>query len=176
MDATRLSYEESCRRLQPAILDKGVIPPVPGRVPRYDDEIPGVSIFRMLLGADLNLSNLSLPRTFFGRSELNGTSLKNTDLTESNLCWNDFIDVDFSGALLCGADLRASNFERVNFAGADLRGADMRQSSFDNCLFEHAVLNGAVLTHAQGKKLLFSEAQRSTISWINDDGPEPGGG
>jgi uncharacterized protein YjbI with pentapeptide repeats len=176
MGATRLSYEDSCKRLQPEILDAGVIPPAPGGVPRYDDESPGVSIFRMLLGADMDLSNLTLPRTFFGRSELSGTSFRNTDLTESNLCWNDFINVDFTGAVLSGADLRASNFEKVNFKGANLQGADMRRSSFTNCLFEHAVLDGAVLTNAQGKKMPLSGAQRLTISWTDDDGPEPDGG
>jgi uncharacterized protein YjbI with pentapeptide repeats len=130
----------------------------------------------MLLGAEVDLSNLTLPRTFFGRSELNGTVLRNTDLTESNLCWNDFNNVDFSYAVLTGADLRASNFEGVNFTAANLERADMRRSSFKNCRFDNAVLKGAVLTHAQGKKLSLSEAQRASISWATDDGPEPDGG
>ena len=66
------------------MLDEGTIPPIPPATPQYDDETPGVSIFRMLLGTELDLANLTLPRTFFGRSELNGTVLRNTDLTESS--------------------------------------------------------------------------------------------
>lgn len=176
MAEARLSYEESCRRLQPALLDEGAIPPIPERVPRHDDEVSGVSIFRMLLGADVDLSNLTLPRTFFGRSELNGTALRNTDLTESNLCWNDFNKVDFSRAVLAGADLRASNFEQADFTAANLERADLRRSRFNKCRFDDAVLKGAVMTHAQGKKLSLSEAQRASIAWTSDDGPEPEGG
>jgi uncharacterized protein YjbI with pentapeptide repeats len=176
MADARLSYEESCQRLRPVVLKEGAIPPIPSQMPRYDDETLGVSIFRMLLSAEVDLSNLTLPRTFFGRSELNGTVLRNTDLTESNLCWNDFNNVDFSHAVLTGADLRASNFEGVNFTAANLERADMRRSWFKNCRFDHALLKGAVVTHAQGKKLSLSEAQRASISWTGDDGPEPDGG
>ena len=176
MAEARLTYEESCRRLQPVVLDEGMVPPIPRQTPRYDDESPGVSIFRMLLTDEVDLSNLTLPRTFFGRSELKGTVLRNTDLAESNLCWNDFKDVDFSHAVLTGADLRASNFEAVNFTAANLERADMRRSQFKNCRFDDAVLKGAVLTHAQGKKLSLSKAQRASITWTNDDGPEPDGG
>jgi BTB/POZ domain-containing protein KCTD9 len=176
MTHARLSYEESCRRLQPLVLDEGEIPPIPAAVPQYDDETLGVGIFRMVVGAELDLSNLTLPRTFFGRSELNGTVLRNTDLTESNLCWNDFNKVDFSHAVLVGADLRASHFDGVNFTAANLERADMRRSWFNNCRFDDAVLKGTVLTHAQGKKLSLSEVQRASISWTSDDGPEPEGG
>ena len=176
MAEPRLSYEESCRRLQPAVLDDGMIPPIPKQMPRYDDETPGVSIFRTRLGAEVDFSNLTLPRTFFGRSELNSTAFRNADLTESNLCWNDFINVDFSHAVLTGADLRASNFDAVNFSAANLEGADMRRSSFSNCRFSDAVLKGAVLTNAQGKTLSLSEAQRASIQWTSDEGAEPDGG
>lgn len=56
-------------------------------------------------------SGLTLPRAYFGRSDINNASLFNTDLHESNLCWNDFTDVDFGESDLSQSDLRASVFE-----------------------------------------------------------------
>ena len=177
MTHQKLGYEDSCRRLQPDYIDPGTIPPMPRRLPRHDDPEPlGVSFFRTFVGEGEDLSNLTLPRTFFGRSEINDAAFRNTDLTESNLCWNDFIDVDLTGAVLARSDLRASQFLRVRFDGADLRGADMRRSSFINCRFETARLDGAVLTRKQGQRMSLSEEQRAVIAWTNDDGPEPGGG
>jgi BTB/POZ domain-containing protein KCTD9 len=174
--ATRKNYEASCLRLQPDYLEPGNIPPVPDHMPQYDDEDPlGVNFFRMMLDAD-DLSSLSLPRTFFGRSEFTNVSFHNTDLSESNLCWNDFIGTDFSSALLVRSDLRASSFSNTSFNSADLSGADLRQSSFDGCDFFDARMLGAALTVAQGAKLSLSHQQRSEISWADNDGPEPGGG
>jgi len=70
---SRLSYEDSCRALQSRkIIDPGDIPPLPPRPPRYDDEVLGVSFFRTEL-ADTKLEHLTLPHTFFGRSEIRGS-------------------------------------------------------------------------------------------------------
>jgi uncharacterized protein YjbI with pentapeptide repeats len=116
----RLDYETSCRQLNELGFDDcEPAPPIPDRKPRYDDEEPlGVSFFRSRVGGDL--SGLTLPRTFFGRSEVNAASFHGTDLRESTLCWNDFVDVDFSYAVLSNSDLRAAVFERVLFVHADL--------------------------------------------------------
>ena len=176
MPTSRLSYENSCRRLQESYLEPGVVPPTPDRVPQADDENLGVSFFRTFVGEGDNLGNLTLPRTFFGRSEINDASFQNTDFTESNLCWNDFTDVDFTNAILARSDLRASVFDRVKFVSADLTNADLRQSSFTNCEFTDALMAGAVLTQLQGEKLLLSSKQRADIAWTTDDGPEPSGG
>src|SRR5262249_38818910 len=101
----RLSYEESCKLLQrhgyPDAGAEGAIPPVPDHRPQGDDEEPlGVCFFRTFVGQDIeqgdddeshrNLENLTLPRTFFGKSHIQYVSFKNTDLSESTLCWNDF--------------------------------------------------------------------------------------
>lgn len=171
------SYVESCRRLQAlSLLDGGEPPPVPDRMPRYDDGDPwGVRFFRALVN-EIDLSNLTLPRTYFGRCEISRISFRNTDLTESNLCWNDFLDVDFSTAALVRCDLRSSRFDRVKFIGADLRAADMRRSWFNACTFDGAIIDGAVLTRTQASRMAFSEAQRSVIDWRDEDGPEPDGG
>ena len=128
----------------------------------------------MMVGDDL--SNLTLPRTFFGRSEINGATFRNTDLAESNLCWNDFIDVDFTNAVLAKSDLRAALFSNVKFVSTDLSNADLRQSTFKNCDFTNAWMNGAILTHDQTAVLGLSEEQRANIAWASDDGPEPAGG
>ncbi|UXU86030.1 pentapeptide repeat-containing protein [Burkholderia sp. S-53] len=169
----RLSYEESCRRLQERHLEPGSVPPMPDRLPQADDERLGVSFFRTFLGDGENISNLTLPRTFFGRSEINDVRFCNTDLTESNLCWNDFIDVDFAEAVLARSDLRASLFERVRFTGADLSHADLRGSTFVRCDFSQAVMTGVVMTRTQGTTLDLSAAQRQEIAWTDDEGAEP---
>ena len=125
----RLSYEESCRLLHRlGCLDEPV-PPLPARRPRHDDEEPlGVSFFRTFLG-EVDLENLTLPRTFFGRSEVGPMSFRNTDLSESTLCWCDLNGVDFTDCDLSESDLRASRFNNVKFARAALRNADLRHST-----------------------------------------------
>lgn len=177
MTTHRLDYAASCRRLQPKYLDEGAVPPQPIRRPAYDDEDPlGISFFRTLVGEGDDLSNLTLPRTFFGKSEVSKVSFRNTDFSESTLCWNDFIEVDFSGASLPHSDLRAALFDRCDFSGTDLRGADLRISTFADCVFEGARMDRAILTRQQGASLPLSDDQRSTIAWTDDDGPAPGGG
>jgi uncharacterized protein YjbI with pentapeptide repeats len=149
---------------------------MPDHIPRHDDGEPwGVNFFRLLI-RDQVLSNLTLPRTYFGRSEINGFSFQNTDLTESNLCWNDFLNVDFSRAVLARCDLRSSQFDRVRFSGADLRAADMRRSWFSACVFDDAIMQGAVLTRAQSAQIPLSNKQKISIDWRDEDGPEPDGG
>ena len=174
--AVRLDYEASCKRLHElGWPDSEPAPPIPQRKPRYDDdETLGVSFFRTRVVGDL--SDLTLPRTFFGRSEIKGASFRGTDLRESRLCWNDFIDVDFSETILSDADLRASLFERVSFAGTDLRFADLRRSTFTNCVFDRASMKGTILTRRLGKTLALSGSQLSEINWTDDDGEEPVGG
>lgn len=178
MPNPRLSYKESCGVLRErGLLDGDEVPPMPDHLPQYDDPEPlGVNFFRTFVGEGDKFDDLSLPRTFFGRSEINDASFKNTDLTESNLCWNDFINVDFSEAILARSDMRASQFENVQFVRADLRGADMRQSDYVGCRFDDALMDGAVLTHDQRDQIELSDAQRAVIDGRDEDGPEPGGG
>jgi len=172
----RLPYAESCRVLQDAgLLDAGTIPPLPPRPPRHDDEVLGVEFFRTQF-ADSKLENLTLPRTFFGRSEIRAVSFRRTDLSESTMCWNEFIDVDFSSADLRRADLRASTFERVVFDGADLTDADLRRSTFNGCSWKGATLARAKLTNAAARTISLSSDQRGELDLQGTDGPEPGGG
>jgi len=177
MPNPRLSYEESCRRLQKDYLGEGVIPPLPDRLPRSDDKEPlGVSFFRTFIGEGDDLSNLFLPHTFFGRSEVNNAIFRNTDFSESNLCWNDFIDADFTDAVLARSDMRASVFKRVKFVGADLRRADLRRSTFQDCAFDGALMEGVVVTRNQRASLGLSKSQIDEVAWTDDEGGEPDGG
>jgi len=173
----RLPYEESCRQLQKAgHLDQGPIPPIPNHLPQYDDPEPlGVNFFRTRLEND-KLENMTLRRTFFGRSEVVGVSFKNSDLSQSNLCWNDFTEVDFSNASLESSDLRASLFAKVLFNHTDLKKADLRRSRFESCAFDNADLTGAIAHNRQKHELNLAEAQLRQVAWTNDDGEEPGGG
>ena len=176
--APRLSYELSCNRLRELKLLADDDPaPIPDRLPRHDDEEPlGVNVFRTRLMGDLDLSDLSLPRTFFGRSEINGVSLRNSDLHESNLCWNDFVGADFTGADLSRSDMRSSIFKGVRFVATNLEEADLRRSTFTDCVFEGAVMRGSTLTPQQGETMLLTETQRREIKWVDEDGPQPDGG
>jgi uncharacterized protein YjbI with pentapeptide repeats len=172
----RLSYDESCRALQrEKLIDQGDIPPFPKRPPRYDDEVLGASFFRTML-ADAKLEHLTLPRTFFGRSEIRAASFQNTDLSESTANWNDFEDVNFSSADLSRCDLRGCVLRRVRFIGARLAGADFRHCSFTDCDFTGADLAGAKFTRKAGARLHLSSEQQGVIDWQADDGKEPEGG
>src|SRR5262249_50816582 len=143
---------------------------------KYDDEEPlGINIFRTAIGDD-KLENLTLSRTFFGRSEIRNVSFRGSDLSESTFCWNDFIAVDFSNCDLSRSDLRAALFEDVKFVGADLNGCDLRRSDFLKCDFSNANLQKAKLTTEQMGKLNLSTGQREQVDWQEDDGEEPDGG
>lgn len=160
---SRLTYLDSCAALAALGLIESEPPPLPGKMPAYDDEEPlGVSFFRMKLEA-LDLSNMTLPRTFFSRSLFSQCSWAGSELAESNLCWNDFTGCDFSKAVLANADLRASNFTNCRFDGADLRGADLRHSDFESCSFKGTVLVGARVKQSQLPDLRLDSAHQASL-------------
>lgn len=172
----RLCYEDSWRELQRLqLVGPGAVPSQPRNPPRHDDETPGVSFFRAML-ADAKLERLTLPRTFFGRSEIRDTSFRDSDLSESTANWNDFINVNFSRADLARSDLRACLFERVRFVGASLVGVDFRYCGFRHCDFTDADVTDVRLTVKAGTALRLSDEQRSVIDWQAEDGEEPAGG
>ncbi len=159
----RKSYEESLR-----VLEKDY-----GSFVSVSD---GVEFFRTFVGDGDDLGSLTLPRTFFGRSEINDCSFVNTDLSDSTMCWNDFISVDFSDADLTNADMRASLYQKVKFVRADLKGADFRHSSFEDCDFTEAGLDFARVTEDQIAAMGLSSHQVEAINVESDPGPEPKGG
>lgn len=144
------------------------------RPPSALDEVGGLTFFRTRCEGDY--SALTLPRTFFGRSLIEKASFANTDLSESVLCWNDFVDVNFEGASLSGADLRAAVFTRCRFAGADLRKADLRGARLVKCVVDGALVDGAVVEiEAQWLELL-TEQQLAGMKVDDEPGEEPPGG
>jgi uncharacterized protein YjbI with pentapeptide repeats len=161
----------SFRKLAP-----GIVPRLPSKRPDHDDHgLFGIRLFRTLM-KDKILENLTLPRTFFGRSEIRNVSFAGTDFSESTLCWNDFVWVDFTSCDLCECDMRAAVFDSVKFSGANLNQSDLRRSDFKDCDFSDARLQGAQLTKSQGLRLNLSSQQRQEIDWQALDGEEPGGG
>lgn len=178
-----ISYEESYRVLQErGHFPEKDAPPLPPQLPGVQDEGPlGISFFRTLVGEEEpglveDMGNMTLPRTFFGRTEVRQTSFKNTDLSESCLCWNDFIEVDFTKARLSGSDLRCSFYDHALFVQADLSGADLRRATFEACDFTGASMNGVKLTRDQRELLNLSQSQCEEIAWQDEDGEEPDGG
>jgi len=143
-------YIYSCKYLRGlGLLPEGTTPPMPNHRPRHDDAEPtGINFFRTVL-ADVTLDDLTLSRTYFGRSEIKNVSFCRTDLAQSTLCWNDFFQVSFAHANLSFSDLRASSYINVSFQNANLKNCDLRRSSFQNCDFEDAKMGGAILTCAQ---------------------------
>jgi hypothetical protein len=156
-------------------------PFVHAAMPNHDDEELGFYFYKGGLRDDdqSDLSNLTLPRTFFGRSWFIRASFANTDLSESRMCWNDFDECDFCGADLSICDMRASFFRGCKFVGAVLRGADLRRSSFEDCDFAGADLTGAVAEDEDAMGCVqdyLVEEQKAVMAWSEDEGPEPPGG
>ena len=149
------------------------------KMPAHDDEVLRFSFYKHVVeGADL--SNLTIPRTYAGRSGFTRVDFRNTDLTESRMCWNDFIECDFRGADLTLCDLRSSVFTRCQFGKADLRGADLRRAWFETCSFRGANLWGAIADYINADETDFEERlsgkQRGAMEWHEDPGEEPDGG
>lgn len=156
------------------------LPPLSKTEEDEEDEAGGLSYYKTGV-SDGDLDHLTIPRTFFGRSEIALFSFRNTDLSESTLCWNDWLDCDFIEADLSRADMRASRYVRCYFTGAALSGADLRRSSFEGCDFMDAKMNGTRLTREQASAMrqdgaYLNQTQQAEIEWMEDDGPEPPGG
>jgi BTB/POZ domain-containing protein KCTD9 len=172
----RLSYQNSCSFMQrEGWLGAGEIPPLPEKPPRYDDEILGVEFFRTCV-ENARLENLTIPRTYFSRSEIRNSSFAGSDLSESVANWNDFNDVNFSYTDLSRFDFRGCSLVQVRFQGADLRNADLRRCDFEHCDFMAADLTGTKLTREAGESLILSDQQRQGVDWQDEDGPDPDGG
>jgi uncharacterized protein YjbI with pentapeptide repeats len=173
----RLTYEQSCKVLQEfTLIERGTIPPIPAKAPQYDDEEPlGINFFRTVL-ENISLNNATLPRTYFSRSEIRKVTFRNSDFSESTVCWNNFIDVDFTEANLANCDLRASIFIKVNWNKANLENTDLRHSDFEQCNFYAAKMKNAKLTKDKANSIGLSKEQRQQIDWQADEGEEPAGG
>lgn len=126
----------------------------------YDDRL---TFFRTYI-RDLDFSCLTMPNSFFGRTQIDAFNFRNTDLSGSYMQENDWLDCDFTSANLSKCSLIAL-FYNCNFNGADLRGADLRDGGFYNCDFTNAILADACLRPEQAQDLPLSELQRLVINW-----------
>jgi uncharacterized protein YjbI with pentapeptide repeats len=181
--AMRKSLEETWRILE----GKGAkMPRKPDGTPHLstgmpsvgDSEVVNITFFRTMW-QDADLSQLTLPRIFFGRSGFERVSFRDTELTDSRMCWNDFTRCDFTGADLRRCDMRASVFDSCIFRDADLSGADLRRSTFDSCIFEGANMNDAIVykkSAVENLIPLLSKDQRAAIRWVHEQSTEPPGG
>lgn len=173
---SRFSLEETCQRLRELdLIEAGTTIQVPDHPPRFDEDSTGLSFFRTQLEG-VDLGGLSLPRTFFGRSEIREVSFRGSDLSESVAHWNDFVEVDFRDADLTRVDFRASTFQQVDFRLAVLREADLRHATFSDCSFAGALLEGARVARECMESLTLSSVQRQGLHTCADPGPEPPGG
>jgi BTB/POZ domain-containing protein KCTD9 len=147
-------------------------------MPNIDDEELGFHYYKYRL-EDADNSNLTLPRTFFGRSWFVRVNFANTDLSESRMCWNEFDGCDFSGADLSRCDMRSSIFKGCRFVGTTLRGADFRRSGFEACDFTGADLTGTVAEDEDAINCVqdfLTDEQQAVMVWSPDEGPEAPGG
>jgi uncharacterized protein YjbI with pentapeptide repeats len=179
-----LNYPESVAVLKERVEIIGDALPHVTQVPRPADDPIGPSIFRMRL-EDADISGLSLPGLYVGRSVLTRVSFKASELRLSAFNWNGLHDCNFSAADLERADLRSSRFVRCSFDGAILEGADLRGSSFERCSFVAARFQGTLLQKRgllgwlgvdRGQEgLPLSAEQRAVVHWAADAPEAPGG-
>jgi uncharacterized protein YjbI with pentapeptide repeats len=72
------------------------------------------------------------------------------DLHEADLQMASLWSMDFSGAILFGADLRGTDFSYSSLANASLRGCRMERAMLRDTRLVGADLSGARLTNAKG--------------------------
>jgi uncharacterized protein YjbI with pentapeptide repeats len=176
----RLSWSQTWRQLERDGFDLGDRTPTgrpfhPRKMPSFDDKRRGFGFFKEGL-EDGDMSNLSLSRLFVGRSRFKEVDFSNSDLSESRLCWNDFVNCRFQHAILKGCDGRASIWKKCDFRDADLSRCDWRHSRFVKCRFESALCEGMRLTRDQNGHLELDEQQLAQVHWCEDAGDEPEGG
>ena len=178
----RKSYRESFEFLAQIVELMGQPRPDISRPPRHDDEELGPSLFRSLVDG-VEVSELTLPGVFIGRSQLTSCSFTDSDLHWATFNWSDFLRCEFTACDLSGSDLRACKFEGCSFRDVNLSGVDLRGSSFDGCDFEGARCDGLVLYRRGGllglgveeTEVPLSKEQRGRVSWTSEYIPPAGG-
>lgn len=170
------NFLESQGKTAPRHLDG--TPLIHEMMPNFDDEELRLSYFSYRL-ENANNGDLTMPRTFFGRSGFIRVRFANSDLSQSRMCWNDFEECDFSSTDLSGCDMRASKFINCSFIGANLANADLRRSFFKECDFTDADLTNAIVEDEDAEGCVqdwLAKEQCDQIAWADDEGPEPPGG
>jgi uncharacterized protein YjbI with pentapeptide repeats len=123
---------------------------------------------------EADFENLTLPRTLIDRCRFHGISFRNSDLHLSLLS-GEFIDCDFSEAVLICAHLGQASFFACRFLHAILIGAELRGATLEHCDFTGADLTGARLDRTLKMTLPLSDLQRRImVDWRapDDEGPD----
>jgi len=148
---------------------------------RYREEIEDALGWRSPVAAHRIVSNVrrlnrsgviegvNLPEAY-----LEGASLENVQLKESNV-WGAYLkqatlrQAELSGAVLAGAHFEEADLENARLKGADLRGANLRGADMERVLFEEADLRGANLENAdlQYSSLSRIILERAIMNGIN---------
>jgi hypothetical protein len=171
----REKYDRSFARFIELTGGSGRPRPAPVALPRHDEEDPGPSLFRTRL-EELALVRLTLPGLFIGRSSLEAVDLSKSDLSRSTLCWNDFTRCWLVQCDLSRSDLRASTWLDCDFSRSSLRGCDLRHATFERCRFTGADLACAQIPARLRSALALTRSQAASVTWVDDEGPEPRGG
>lgn len=149
-----------------------------------DTDLSGADLSEATLLRPTTFSNERFDRTEVARfdgaklvrtrifARLDGASFKGADLTEadfsplesgansiSTIPHNQLSGVDFTGAVLVGANLQQGVLDFASFKDADLRGADLRAANLTGADFTGANLEGADLTGANLDGALLSGAK-----------------
>lgn len=122
---------------------------------------------------DADLANLTIPRLYINRSDLQQVSFRNSDLNQSFMCWNDFVDCDFTDADLTCCDMRRSLFRGCKFIRCKMVAAYLSGSEFDDCDFTDADLRGAIIDTDTDIDL--TDEQMNVLECVMES-PEPKGG
>lgn len=137
-----------------------------------------------LRGEDLdfsgaNLSGGDFAGSWFSRSRLHDTTLRNASFARAHCEGADFSQADLSNAgfaaahgqeahfwkaVLRGVDFTAAEFNRADFTEADLAGATLRDVLLTRATFAHASLAGATAERAVLRNTILDSADVTGFS------------
>lgn len=110
-----------------------------------------------------DLSRQDLQKADLSESKFQNSVTIKTNFQNANLSCCDFKGSDMRQAILRGAKLNRTFFNKVNLEGADLRGADLRDADFDRCKLQKVNLSGANLTNA---KITKEQLETAKTNWL----------
>jgi uncharacterized protein YjbI with pentapeptide repeats len=120
------------------------------------------SMFRTSL-SDCDFSSTDLSNASITRCLVEKVNFSNVIGSPVRLCWNDFVECDFNGSDLTGADFRGSIITSCRFDHANLANLDLRLAGFHRCTFDRCNLDGALVTLWQYLFLRLDSGQKGQV-------------
>lgn len=117
-----------------------------GEVKITDKQIVGVGKKCML--SQLNLDNFSGEKVDFSYSDLNSTSIRNSNLKKAILRYAELSNTNFEGANLREADFSNAKLVNTVFTNANIEGANFRRATIEGVVFSGVELKGTDFTNA----------------------------